>query len=172
MIGPRRRADLRDSDRVADPFFPWTVAFLFGVLHGLGFVRALQELGLLEGDVPLALVAFNLGAEAGQLMFIAAGWRRGCSSRASRAAARSSARRAPSRRDCACGARGSAGAPKGRTEALENLAVEMLARGLSVRDIEDAFRAGDGRLLLSRIAVSELGPSSSGATTRTSPPGI
>ena len=73
MIGPRRRADLRDSDRVADPFFPWTVAFLFGVLHGLGFVRALQELGLLEGDVPLALVAFNLGAEAGQLMFIAAG---------------------------------------------------------------------------------------------------
>lgn len=33
----------------------------------------------------------------------------------------------------------------------------MLARGLSVRDIEDAFRTGDGRLLLSRTAVSELG---------------
>ena len=33
----------------------------------------------------------------------------------------------------------------------------MLARGLSVRDIEDAFRADDGRLLLSRTAVSELG---------------
>ena len=46
---------------------------------------------------------------------------------------------------------------KGRTEALEDLAVEMLARGLSVRDIEDAFRADDGRLLLSRTAVSELG---------------
>lgn len=46
---------------------------------------------------------------------------------------------------------------KGRTEALEELAVEMLARGLSVRDIEDAFRADDGRLLLSRTAVSELG---------------
>ena len=41
--------------------------------------------------------------------------------------------------------------------ALEDLAVEMLARGLSVRDIEDAFRADDGRLLLSRTAVSELG---------------
>ena len=46
---------------------------------------------------------------------------------------------------------------KGRTEALEELAVEMLARGLSVRDVEDAFRADDGRLLLSRTAVSELG---------------
>lgn len=33
----------------------------------------------------------------------------------------------------------------------------MLTRGLSVRDIEDAFRADDGRLLLSRTAVSELG---------------
>ena len=49
------------------------------------------------------------------------------------------------------------GHAKGRTEALEDLAVEMLARGLSVRDIEDAFRADDGRLLLSRTAVSELG---------------
>ena len=46
---------------------------------------------------------------------------------------------------------------KGRTEALEHLAVEMLARGLSVRDIEDAFRNEEGRLLLSRTAVSEIG---------------
>jgi transposase-like protein len=46
---------------------------------------------------------------------------------------------------------------KGRTQALEDLAVELLARGLSVRDIEDAFRDESGRLLLSRTAVSELG---------------
>jgi len=46
---------------------------------------------------------------------------------------------------------------KGRTEALEALAVEMLARGLSVRDIEDTFRDEEGRLLLSKSAVSELG---------------
>ena len=46
---------------------------------------------------------------------------------------------------------------KGRTRALEDLAVELLARGLSVRDIEDAFRDETGRLLLSRTAVSELG---------------
>ena len=42
-------------------------------------------------------------------------------------------------------------------EALEDLAVEMFARGLSVRDIEDAFRNDKGELLLSRTAVSEIG---------------
>ena len=46
---------------------------------------------------------------------------------------------------------------KGRTQALEDLAVELLARGLSVRDIEDAFRDETGRLLLSKTAVSEIG---------------
>jgi transposase-like protein len=46
---------------------------------------------------------------------------------------------------------------KGQTEALESLAVEMLARGLSVRDIEDAFRDESGRLLLSKTAVAEIG---------------
>jgi putative transposase len=46
---------------------------------------------------------------------------------------------------------------KGHTEALEGLAVEMLARGLSVRDIEDAFKDETGRLLLSKTAVSEIG---------------
>jgi putative transposase len=46
---------------------------------------------------------------------------------------------------------------KGHTQALEDLALEMLARGLSVRDIEDTFKDESGRLLLSRTAVSELG---------------
>jgi transposase-like protein len=46
---------------------------------------------------------------------------------------------------------------KGHSEALEDLAIEMLARGLSVRDIEDAFKDEQGRLLLSRTAVSEMG---------------
>ncbi len=45
---------------------------------------------------------------------------------------------------------------KGRTDTLEDLAVEMYARGCSTRDIEEIFRDGDGRLLLSRTAVSEL----------------
>jgi putative transposase len=46
---------------------------------------------------------------------------------------------------------------KGHTQGLEDLAVEMLARGLSVRDIEDAFKDESGRLLLSKSAVSQLG---------------
>ena len=46
---------------------------------------------------------------------------------------------------------------KGHTQALEELAIEMLARGLSVRDTEDAFKDESGRLLLSKTAVSELG---------------
>jgi putative transposase len=44
----------------------------------------------------------------------------------------------------------------GRTEALEQLAVELYARGLSTRDIEDTFTDEDGRRLLSRAAVSEI----------------
>ena len=40
---------------------------------------------------------------------------------------------------------------KGQSEALEDLAVEMLARGLSVRDIEDAFKDEQGRLLYGRL---------------------
>jgi hydrogenase/urease accessory protein HupE len=50
---------------------PWLVAFLFGLLHGLGFAGALGAIGLRGGDVPLALLFFNLGVEAGQLAFIA-----------------------------------------------------------------------------------------------------
>lgn len=51
---------------------PWLIAFVFGLLHGLGFAGALHEIGLPEGDIPVALVAFNLGVEAGQLVFVAA----------------------------------------------------------------------------------------------------
>jgi len=47
------------------------VAFAFGLLHGLGFGGALAEVGLPPGDVPLALLAFNLGVEAGQLLVVA-----------------------------------------------------------------------------------------------------
>lgn len=44
----------------------------------------------------------------------------------------------------------------GRTEELERLAIEMYARGLSVRDIEAAFVDDSGKSLLSKSAVSEL----------------
>ena len=52
--------------------FPWVVAFTFGLLHGFGFAGALSEIGLPRGDIPLALFAFNVGVELGQLAFIAA----------------------------------------------------------------------------------------------------
>jgi len=42
------------------------------VVHGLRFGGALKEIGLPQSDVPLALLTFNLGVEAGQLMFVAA----------------------------------------------------------------------------------------------------
>lgn len=51
---------------------PWVVAFTFGLLHGFGFAGALHEVGLPQGDIPLALFTFNVGVEAGQLMFVAA----------------------------------------------------------------------------------------------------
>ena len=46
---------------------PWIVAFTFGLLHGFGFAGALSEIGLPEGHIPVALLFFNLGVEAGQL---------------------------------------------------------------------------------------------------------
>ncbi len=50
---------------------PWLVAFAFGLLHGLGFASALREIGLPHTEIPIALLAFNLGIEAGQLLFVA-----------------------------------------------------------------------------------------------------
>lgn len=51
---------------------PWIVAFLFGLLHGLGFAGALSEVGLPANAIPVALLFFNVGVEIGQLLFIAA----------------------------------------------------------------------------------------------------
>ena len=51
---------------------PWVVAFTFGLLHGLGFAGALRSVGLPDHAIPLALAFFNVGVEAGQLLFVAA----------------------------------------------------------------------------------------------------
>jgi hydrogenase/urease accessory protein HupE len=51
---------------------PWIMAFTFGLLHGFGFGGALKQIGLPQSDVPLALLTFNLGVEAGQLLFVGA----------------------------------------------------------------------------------------------------
>jgi hydrogenase/urease accessory protein HupE len=62
----RRKRD--ENDLVSKA--PWVIAFAFGLLHGLGFGGALKEIGLPQSDVPLALLTFNLGVEAGQLVFV------------------------------------------------------------------------------------------------------
>ena len=49
---------------------PWLVAFIFGLLHGLGFAGALDQIGLPANAIPLALLFFNIGVEIGQLLFI------------------------------------------------------------------------------------------------------
>jgi hypothetical protein len=51
---------------------PWLIALAFGLLHGFGFAGALSAVGLPSEAVPTALLFFNLGVEAGQLLFIAA----------------------------------------------------------------------------------------------------
>lgn len=58
-------ANPRLSERI-----PWVVAFGFGLIHGFGFAGALREIGLPEGDVPVALLTFNIGVELGQLLII------------------------------------------------------------------------------------------------------
>ena len=49
---------------------PWVVAFAFGLLHGFGFASGLTAMGLPKAEIPVALLLFNLGVEAGQLAFV------------------------------------------------------------------------------------------------------
>jgi hydrogenase/urease accessory protein HupE len=53
---------------------PAVVAFLFGLIHGLGFAGALSEIGLPRNHLATALVTFNIGVELGQLMAVAVAW--------------------------------------------------------------------------------------------------
>ena len=47
------------------------MAFIFGLLHGLGFAGALRDIGLPEDTLWLALLLFNIGIELGQLLIVA-----------------------------------------------------------------------------------------------------
>jgi hydrogenase/urease accessory protein HupE len=61
----RRRGERGLTERA-----PWLVAGAFGLLHGFGFAGALSDVGLPANDIPLALLFFNVGVEAGQLAFV------------------------------------------------------------------------------------------------------
>jgi len=54
--------------------WPALVAFLFGLVHGLGFAGALKEIGLPQNHLLPALLTFNVGVEIGQLCTVAAAW--------------------------------------------------------------------------------------------------
>jgi hydrogenase/urease accessory protein HupE len=54
--------------------WPALVAFLFGLVHGLGFAGALQQIGMPENHLPIALLTFNLGVEIGQLAVVLLAW--------------------------------------------------------------------------------------------------
>jgi hypothetical protein len=45
-------------------------AFIFGLIHGFGFAGVLSELALPAGGLVQALLAFNVGVEAGQLVIV------------------------------------------------------------------------------------------------------
>jgi len=49
----------------------WAVSFIFGLVHGFGFAGALAEVGLPASGLVSALVGFNLGVEAGQMLIVA-----------------------------------------------------------------------------------------------------
>jgi hypothetical protein len=49
----------------------WAIAFGFGLVHGFGFASVLGDLGLPQDTMLAALIAFNLGVEAGQLAIVA-----------------------------------------------------------------------------------------------------
>ena len=51
---------------------PWWIVFALSLFHGFGFSAALEDLGVLDRHLGLSLLAFNLGAEAGQLALAAA----------------------------------------------------------------------------------------------------
>ncbi len=54
--------------------WPALVAFVFGLVHGLGFAGALKHFGLPENHLSVALLTFNVGVEIGQLLIVAAAW--------------------------------------------------------------------------------------------------
>lgn len=53
---------------------PWRIIiiFLFGLIHGMGFASALNEIGLPQDKFFLSVLAFNAGVEIGQVMVIVA----------------------------------------------------------------------------------------------------
>jgi len=61
---------------VTDRVSPWRsgVAFVFGLVHGMGFASGLTEIGLPTSQLATAIVGFNVGVEAGHLLILLAAY--------------------------------------------------------------------------------------------------
>ena len=51
--------------------WPALVAFIFGLVHGLGFAGTLKAIGLPQNHLMMALLTFNVGVELGQFLIVA-----------------------------------------------------------------------------------------------------
>ena len=51
---------------------PWriVIVFLFGLIHGLGFASALNQIGLPRNKFYTSILSFNVGVENGQVIVI------------------------------------------------------------------------------------------------------
>ncbi|NOU70349.1 hypothetical protein GC098_02675 [Paenibacillus sp. LMG 31458] len=58
--------------RTNAPRYRWLLTFAFGLVHGMGFAGALQEMGLPSRNFISSLLSFNAGIEIGQLAIVAA----------------------------------------------------------------------------------------------------
>ena len=63
-------AEALHGQRTLSRRWPALVAFLFGLVHGLGFAGALREIGLPQQHLSIALLTFNVGVEIGQLFVV------------------------------------------------------------------------------------------------------
>ncbi len=61
---------VRDRRETITWRYPIAVSASFGLLHGFGFASVLSEIGLPQTEVPTALLFFNIGVEAGQIVFV------------------------------------------------------------------------------------------------------
>lgn len=63
--------DIGKDDVAADAKRGAALAFVFGLVHGLGFAGGLAEIGLPDRAIPAALAGFATGVEIGQVVFLA-----------------------------------------------------------------------------------------------------
>lgn len=64
LLGAELLKDKKDNKNLI------AMTFVFGLLHGLGFANVLFDIGMPESQIPISLLAFNLGVEFGQIAFI------------------------------------------------------------------------------------------------------